>query len=137
MLIIIALLIILLNRVKSNVEMTKRVEEGREYKTRGIRVNVSTQGMEEYRQVGVLVANKKVMPLIGRRIHRGSQRWNYYVMANDHMMLKIPLTYKGKECMGLHGCDEIYDGDTIDLYGHGKFQVRIYKRIMRYIPYLF
>ena len=131
MLIIIVLLIILLLK-----NPTKYIKEGQAYQSKGIRVNVSTQGMEDYRQVGVLVANKKVMPLIGRRLHRGSQRWNYYVMANDHMMLKIPLTYKGKECMGLQGCDEIYDGDTIDLYGHGKFQVRIYKKVMRYIPYL-
>lgn len=99
-------------------------------------VNVKTRGIENYSQIGVLVANGKVLPLMGRRLYRGSQRWNYYVIANDHMALKIPMKFKGKECLGVNGCDEIYDGDTIDLYGYGTFKVRIYNKVLRYIPFI-
>lgn len=103
-----------------------------------IPINISTRGVEDYRQIGILNDNNgKVLPLYGRPTYTGSSKWNYFTQANDHLALKIPLTIKGKECEGTTGCDEIYDHDSINVSSYGNdFQAQMYNTTPKYIPFV-
>ena len=82
------------------------------------------------------VSNKRKIGIRAIMTDCDRNEYNIIEYMSDIISTIVNITDNTKECMGLQGCDEIYDGDTIDLYGHGKFQVRIYKKVMRYIPYL-
>jgi hypothetical protein len=104
---------------------------------RRIPINVATRGVDEYRQVGIISSNNgKVLPLYGRRTYAGSNRWNYFTQANDHLALKIPLTRNGRECDSSTGCDELYDNDHLNVREYNNdFSVKLYDTTPRYIPF--
>ena len=91
-------------------------------------INIRTRGTEDYRQLGILSGkNGKVLPLYGRRTYVGSNRWNYFTQANDHLALKIPLSKDGRDCDSNTGCDELYDDDNLHLpMYNGEFSVKLY-----------
>ena len=51
---------------------------------------------------------------------------------------KRPININGKSCTGEHGCDPIYNGDTVYVEGYkDAFKATIYENdTPRYIPYL-
>lgn len=100
-------------------------------------INIRTRGSEDYRQLGILSGkNGKVLPLYGRRTYVGSNRWNYFTQANDHLALKIPLSKGGRDCDSNTGCDELYDDDNLNLPMYNdEFSVKLYDTTPRYIPY--
>lgn len=101
-------------------------------------VNIPTQRIESYRQVGYLYNDDNVMmPIYGRRLHVSSTRWNYYTKSdNNNYSISIPLHNKGRDCQSEYGCDELYDGDEISVPEfNGIFKVKLYKNQMRYIPF--
>jgi len=100
-------------------------------------INVATRGTEDYRQIGILSGNNnKVLPLFGRRTYTGSNRWNYFTQANDHLALKIPLAKNGRECDSNTGCDELYDYDSINVPAYNSnFSIKLYDTTPRYIPF--
>lgn len=101
-------------------------------------VNIPTQRIESYRQVGYLYNDDNfMMPIHGRRLHVNSTRWNYYTKSdNNNYSISIPLHNKGRDCQSEYGCDELYDGDEISVPEfNGIFKVKLYKNQMRYIPF--
>ena len=100
-------------------------------------INIRTRGVEDYRQLGILSGkNGKVLPLYGRRTYIGSNRWNYFTQANDHLALKIPLSSNNRDCDSHTGCDELYDNDNLNLPMYNdNFSVKLYDNTPRYIPY--
>lgn len=101
-------------------------------------VNIPTQRIESYRQVGYLYNDENVMmPIYGRRLHVSSTRWNYYTKSdNNNYSISIPLHNKGRDCQSEYGCDELYDGDEISVPEfNGVFRVKLYKNQMRYLPF--
>lgn len=101
-------------------------------------INVPTQRIESYRQVGYLYSDENVMmPIFGRRLHTGSTRWNYYTKSDNHnYSIHIPLHNKGRDCQSEYGCDELYDGDEISVPEYNDlFRVKLYKNQLRYIPF--
>lgn len=101
-------------------------------------VNIPTQRIESYRQVGYLYNDDNhMMPIYGRRLHVSSTRWNYYTKSdNNNYSISIPLHNKGRDCQSEYGCDELYDGDEISVPEfNGIFKVKLYKNQMRYIPF--
>ena len=105
--------------------------------TRTIPINIATRGIEDYRQIGILSSNNdRVLPLYGRRTYNGSNRWNYFTQANDHLALKIPLSSNGRDCDTNTGCDELYDNDVIHISQYNTdFTVKLYDNTPRYIPF--
>lgn len=109
---------------------------------RGMPVNVRTQGVEtSYRQVGILTritGPETILPLMGRPLIAGRDTWNFYTMSDKNNMVKLPITFKNKNCTSEYGCDNIYNGDTVYVEGYNDaFKVTMYENnTMRYIPYL-
>lgn len=113
----------------------------------GMPINIPTRGhSSHYQQVGALSesntnasgTDKKILPLFGRPYYPGSRQWHYYTGTDSFSSVKLPITYKDKNCQNERGCDEIYDGDTIQVAGYNTdFIVSLYELDKpRYIPYI-
>ena len=108
----------------------------------GIPINVRTQGVDsDYRQVGILTrinGQEMILPLMGRPLIAGRDTWNFYTMSDNNSMIKLPITFKNKNCSGEYGCDNISNGDTVYVEGYNDaFKVTMYENnTMRYIPYI-
>ena len=115
---------------------------GRMPMQRGVPINVRTQGVEtDYRQVGILTritGEETILPLMGRPLIYGRDTWNFYTMSDKNNMVKLPITFKNKNCSGEYGCDNISNGDTVYVEGYNDaFKVTMYENTtMRYIPYI-
>lgn len=122
--------------------------------TYGIPINIHTRGSSGgFQQVGMLYKNEisnetdkignntdtVVLPLFGKPIYPGSNKWNYYVTSDKYNMVKMPITHNGRKCDADYGCDELYTNDQIQLPAYnGSFKVEIYDYDKpRYIPYIY
>lgn len=109
---------------------------------RGMPINIRTQGVEStYRQVGILTrinGSETILPLMGRPLIYGRDTWNFYTMSDQNNMVKLPITFKNKNCTSEYGCDNISNGDTVYVEGYNDaFKVTMYENnTMRYIPYI-
>lgn len=112
---------------------------------RGIPVNIETRGLNtEYQQVGILTKDSMnsenlILPLMGRRLMSGRDKWRYYTMSNSGFVnTKLPISVNGKSCSGEYGCDEIMNGDVVFAEGYNDtFRATIYENSsFQYIPHL-
>lgn len=112
-------------------------------------VNVKTQGGQtEYQQIGILSNNAPsssgqpmILPLMGRRIHNGRDKWQYYAIGNSvgsGIQTKLPVSLEGKSCTGEYGCTNISNGDNVYVEGYNDvFRATIYETgLLSYIPYV-
>ena len=121
--------------------------------TPGIPINVPTRGYSGGMvQVGVLHKDSTtdrtnqigqnmepvILPLFGRPIHNGSNKWSYYTATDKNNQVKLPLSNKNRVCNAEQGCDELYDNDSVTVPAYnGDFKVSIYEFDKpRYIPYV-
>ena len=135
LLLLIILLLLINNRSTKKMQKIKHVKIPiKQY----VPVNIPTRGIEDFRQIGILSGNNgKVLPLYGRRTYNGSNRWNYFTKANDHLSLKIPLEKNGKDCDEQNGCDELYDDDLLHVPEYNTdFKIKLYDTTPRYIPHI-
>ena len=98
-----------------------------------------TRGMENYRQLGVLIHNDndKIFPLYGRRTYRGYHMWNYYTTTDGYHTIKLPISINNKDCTESYGCKEVYDGDVININGIGNVKIDLYSfNTIRYNPFV-
>ena len=110
---------------------------------RGIPVNIRTRGLDmNYQQVGILTRTNSsaelILPLMGRRIMNGRDKWQYYTMSNTgNLNTKLPVSVKGKSCTGEYGCDNISNGDIVYVEGYkDTFNATIYENnLFNYIPF--
>jgi hypothetical protein len=111
---------------------------------RGIPVNVKTRGGNpNYQQVGILTrlnggSQEMILPLMGRRVMSGRDKWQYYTMSNTgNLNTKLPVSVNGRSCTGEYGCDSIMNGDTIYVEGYNDtFKATIYENnLFNYIPF--
>lgn len=122
--------------------------------TYGIPINIPSRGFSGgFQQVGTLyknqIANSEqtpgnntdtvIIPIFGRPLYPGSNKWNYYVTSDKYAMVKMPFTFKGKKTDDQYGVDELFDGDVITLPEYnGEFVVKIYQYDKpRYIPFIY
>ena len=122
--------------------------------TYGIPINIPSRGpLQTYQQVGILYkenivdtdklpgnnSDSNILPLFGRPTFNGSRRWNYYTSSDKFQNFKIPITRNGRKCSDDNGCDEIMNGDMIDIPSYnGKFKVEIYDYDRpSYIPFVY
>jgi hypothetical protein len=105
-------------------------------------INIKTQAFDsEYSQIGILTrvnGDETILPLMGKKINIGRDKWNYYTMNDKNNMIKLPIKYKNKKCMGDIGCENIYTGDLVEVEGYNDiFKATIYDNdSFQYIPYL-
>jgi hypothetical protein len=110
----------------------------------GIPINMQTRGLNtEYQQVGILTRSNSsnsadmILPLMGRRIMTGRDKWQYYTMTNTgNLNTKLPISLNGKSCTSEYGCDNINNGDAVYVEGYkDTFRVTMYENnLFQYIP---
>jgi hypothetical protein len=122
--------------------------------TYGIPINIPSRGFSGgFQQIGTLYKNQiaddgkvignssdtVIIPIFGRPIYPGANKWNYYVTSDKYAMVKMPFTFKGKKTDDQYGVDELFDGDVITLPEYnGEFVVKIYQYDKpRYIPFIY
>ena len=106
-------------------------------------VNIKTQRSqynETYSQIGILSRTTNhdvIMPLFGRNIHNGRDKWQYYTLTEHNV--RLPISVSGKSCTNEYGCDAVGNGDYVYVEGYNDaFKVTIYddNNQLRYIPYI-
>lgn len=115
-----------------------------EYSTppRRIPINIPTQSFDSnYRQIGILTRNgnkEMILPLMGRPLITNRDKWNFYTISENNNMVKLPITFKNRRCMSENGCDNIYNGDIVNVEGYNdSFKVTTYdNNVIRYLPYI-
>lgn len=122
--------------------------------TYGLPVNIPSRGFSGgFQQVGYLykkdVANPDVpvgqdpnsviIPLYGRPLWPGANKWNYYLNSDKFQAVKMAFQVQGRSSDDEHGVNELNNGDTVDLPAYnGKFEVNIYNYDKpRYIPFVY
>ncbi len=105
----------------------------------GVPINIPTRGFsQDFQQVGIITGGNQILPLFGRTIWNGSNKWNYFTSTDSFQSVKIPIQNKKRDCTQEFGCDELYDKDKIFIPAYNKeFEVSIYRLDSpRYIPYI-
>jgi len=107
----------------------------------GIPVNIETRGLSQsYSQMGILTRNNEmILPLMGRRLISGLDKWQYYTISNTGAInTKLPISVRGRKCSGEYGCDCLMDGDVVYVEGYqDTFRVTLYETAsFQYIPYI-
>jgi hypothetical protein len=79
-----------------------------------------------------------ILPLMGRNLLNGRDKWQYYTMTNGagSINTKLPISVNGKSCTGEYGCDSISSGDIVYVEGYNDtFRATVYENaLMQYLP---
>lgn len=88
-----------------------------EVPVRGALEPIATRGPpERYQQMGILDGgNGKLLPLYGRRVAPRSDYFNYYTRTDTYNPVAVPVRFKRKDCQDNTGCQEISNGDDVDI----------------------
>jgi len=111
-------------------------------------INIQTRGyIQDFTQIGILtreskinhtlINEPKILPLMGRRIMNGRDKYQYYTISNSgNVNTKLPIRKEGRNCINEYGCDQLYSGDIVFVEGYDeKFKATIYENaLFRYIP---
>ena len=77
------------------------------------------------------------IPLFGNRTWNGSSKWNYFTQTDKFVSVMLPVIKNGCDCSKEYGCDELYDGDEVQIpqISQDTFKVTLYHLdVPRYIP---
>jgi len=116
-------------------------------------INIKTRGDGgDYQQIGILYKDSvideekapgnntdaNVLPLFGKPVYRGANRYNYYTATDKYNQVKVPIKLNQTDCTNERGCEEINNDDVIPVPGYNaNFKAQIYKLDSpRYIPYV-
>lgn len=88
-----------------------------EIPVRGALEPIATRGPpERYQQMGILDGGDgKLLPLYGRRVAPRSDHFNYYTRTDTYNPVAVPVRFKRKDCQDNAGCQEISNGDDVDI----------------------
>jgi hypothetical protein len=78
---------------------------------------VPTRGLpEQYQSMGVLkMEDGALLPLYGRRTAARSDRFQYYTRTDTYNPVQLPISYKRRDCQDDVGCDELMNGETVNV----------------------
>jgi hypothetical protein len=78
---------------------------------------IATRGLPEtYQSMGIVrTESGELLPLFGRRVASRSDRFNYYTRTDTSNPIPLPVKYKRRDCQDDVGCDELFDGDEVDI----------------------
>jgi len=104
-------------------------------------INIPTRGNSAgFQQVGAIHSGSEILPLFGRPRWPGASKWNYFTSTDSFQSVKLPVFFKKRDCLDDIGCDEVYDGDNINIPQYGKekdFKANIYQLDRpRYLPFI-
>ena len=118
----------------------------------GIPINMQTRGYSpDYSQIGILSREREnktedtsfrdnvILPLFGRRVMNGRDKYQYYTMSNTGSVnTKLPVKIRGRNCINENGCNELTDNDAVYVDGYNQsFHATIYENSQfSYIPFL-
>jgi hypothetical protein len=85
---------------------------------------------ENYKQIGYVKNDTRMIPLFGKPTMIKKDRWYYYTIIDN---IKVPLNYNNKDCSSELGCDMLYTGDKVKVNDNIYF-TNIYKNNMIYNP---
>lgn len=104
-------------------------------------INIETRGKSmEYQQIGFIHSESGdeniIYPLYGKELWRGSSKWSYYTGTDKIHQIKLPIVHNKRQCMGEYGCDQLYEGDEIEVPPYNnRFKVQLYNLdAPKYIP---
>jgi hypothetical protein len=101
-------------------------------------INLRTQGIPEaYQSMGLLRTDEgKLLPLYGRRVASRSDRFNYYTRTDSYNPIPLPIHFQRKDCQDDVGCQEVFDGDRVQVNPTGETAVATLYRFdgPTYIP---
>ena len=110
----------------------------------GMPINIQTSTANtSYSQSGILTkegnsGEQMILPLMGRNLLNGRDKWQYYTMTNGAGAIntKLPISVNGKSCTGEYGCDSISTGDVVYVEGYNDtFRATVYENaLMQYLP---
>jgi hypothetical protein len=114
----------------------------------GIPINMKTRGYSpDFTQIGIVTHERHktddvsfrdnlILPLFGRRVMNGRDKYQYYTMAMGST--KLPIKVRGRNCINEYGCDELMNNDMVYVEGYNEtFRATIYENSQfSYIPYL-
>lgn len=120
----------------------------------GVPINVPTRGYHGgAMQIGALYKQETseedskigqnnepvIIPLFGHPTYNGSNKWMYYTSTDKFNQVKLPISNKNRQCNSDYGCDELYDGDIVQVPAYnGDFKVVKYEYDKpRYIPNIY
>ena len=113
-------------------------------------INIQTQAQrpppmvmmaaDNYQQVGLLTranGSEMILPLMGQSLYTNRDKWNYYSMSDKNNIVKLPISFKGRNGMAEYGVDSLNSGDHVRVEGYNdKFKVTMYdNKLLRYIPF--
>ena len=77
----------------------------------------ATRGLPEaYQSMGIVTTSSgELLPLYGRRVASRSDRFNYYTRTDTNNPIPLPIKYNRRDCQDDVGCDELFDGDRVDI----------------------
>ena len=111
--------------------------------TVGIPINIPTSTANvAYSQSGILTkqgnsGEQMILPLMGRNLYNGRDKWQYYTMTNGagSINTKLPISVNGKSGTSEYGCDSISTGDTVYVEGYNDtFRATVYENaLMQYL----
>jgi len=80
--------------------------------------------------------DNQILPLMGRRVMNGRDKYQYYTLGGANGSTKLPIRVKGRDCINEYGCDEIMGGDTVYVQGYGhRYRAEVYDNALyRYLP---
>ena len=109
-----------------------------------VAINIPTSTANTaYSQTGILTkqgnsGEQMILPLMGRNLLNGRDKWQYYTMTNGagSINTKLPISVNGKSCTGEYGCDSISSGDIVYVEGYNDtFRATVYENaLMQYLP---
>ena len=78
---------------------------------------IPTRGLPEaYQSMGIVTTSSgELLPLYGRRLASRSDRFNYYTRTDTNNPIPLPIRYKRRDCQDDVGCDELSDGDNVEI----------------------
>jgi len=77
----------------------------------------ATRGLPEaYQSMGIVTTSSgELLPLYGRRVASRSDRFNYYTRTDTNNPIPLPIKYNRRDCQDDVGCDELFDGDRVNI----------------------
>lgn len=79
-----------------------------------------------FKQLGyiIIAESGQLLPLYGRESQTRRYRWNYYTLVDG---IKVAVTNGLRDCMEELGCEELFDGDAVQVDGRMPGQAKIYR----------
>lgn len=80
--------------------------------------------------------DNQILPLMGRRVLNGRDKYQYYTLGGAGGNAKLPIQVRGRNAMDENGVDEIMNNDRTFVPGYGHaYRADIYQNALyRYLP---